>query len=153
MTRYEQGFLTKCAEYGVDEKAGLQLMHKVAALSPRNILKYLNVIYKTDPHTLGLNGVTNKVHRTLRELRKLNRLTPGTEANLKQMIGLGEASSALASSSGLGSYEKYPGFVLRDIMNKGELKGSTPIFSLARDQMKFKDPAAKHILDAVYGRS
>ena len=37
MTRYEQGFMNKCAEYGVDAGSAMELMQKQAK-NPRNAL-------------------------------------------------------------------------------------------------------------------
>ena len=61
MTRYEQGFLTKCAEYGIDETDGLALLHKLAAAPLLNASSFLKLGKKFHHSTKTYNKYRNKL--------------------------------------------------------------------------------------------
>ena len=80
MTRYEQGFLNKCAEYGLDENQSAELMHKQAGLG--GILgKGLGIL-----GTLGARAYAATHHVPASEARNMVRLARGAGRALPKRL-------------------------------------------------------------------
>lgn len=89
MTRYEQGFIQKCAEYGIDGRA---LLEKRAKLTPGNAAKFINNVFNGTYNTVK-HHVTGSQHSFYNDklstvkhlLKKLGKLSKPTEENLQHM--------------------------------------------------------------------
>ena len=95
MTRYEKGFIEKCAEYGVDSGTAISLMQKVATLTPKGAGKLLfNVFSKTDAN--GLAHYADRANRSMKFLDRLGKLTPDVKSNLEHITSLAKDVKAVA---------------------------------------------------------
>lgn len=81
MTRYEQGFLTKCAEYGVDVDTASKLM-KNAQLSGDNVRK---LVFQVLPKKESISAIQRRIDFALDLLRRKGKLTDTVRTNLGDM--------------------------------------------------------------------
>lgn len=84
MTRYEQGFMNKCAEHGLSTGAAIVLMQKQAKLSQKGVFTLLNK-FKTFKNLKGFDNMADRSRRAKLLLKRLGTLTPEVEENLDQI--------------------------------------------------------------------
>ncbi len=94
MTRYEKGFIEKCAEYGVDGRKFLFNIEKQAKLDAKGFQKVLKALAEGKDVYGRANGaidslmttgrMTHDVYQNLDQLREFPRLV----SNLRKILGL-----------------------------------------------------------------
>jgi hypothetical protein len=82
MTRYEQGFLTKCAEYGLDSGTAMQLMQKQALLKGDGVRK---LVFQVLPKKKDIDVIRRNIDFALESLHRKGKLTPSVRENLLDM--------------------------------------------------------------------
>lgn len=147
MTRYEQGFMDKCAEYGLDTGESIELMQKCAErLSARRLVEIFNnpklvsrlrdlPRYSTTNPSQTIGNLANKLHdKSLSALRQANgmrrnngligRLRNRTEIQglLNEARSLGDKARRMVKlQETLPSSRKIPEDVLRNKEQLGAL--------------------------------
>lgn len=115
MTRYEQGFMNKCAEYGLDADTSVKLMQKSAA-TPRGVRSMVGIF---------ANGSPEKVKQAVRWLKRLG--FAGSTSDLAKIHGavkankpVGAASLARALEPAVDhEVEGHGGSLIRSLVNNG----------------------------------
>ena len=146
MTRYEQGFMNKCAEYGVD---GFELL-KQAKLTPGNAAKFLNNVfngkYKSVRHSVTgsqHNIYSNRISRIEELLRRLGKLSDPVKENLEHMQKmLGEAGD-VAALADVGATSAARGTPIQQMLRHYSIGGPYPDTFAVEDLLRTAGLAKK----------
>ena len=115
MTRYEHGFLTKCAEYGLDESTSVRLMRKSAA-TPRSVRSMVDTF---------ANGSPEKVQQAIRWLKRFG--FAGSTSDLAKIHAAVKAGKPVGAASlaralepaAAHEVEGHGGSLIRSLVNNG----------------------------------
>ena len=146
MTRYEQGFMSKCAEYGVDGRVLL----KQAKLTPGNSAKFLNNVfngkYKSVRHTVSGSQhsiYSNRIQRIKDLLKRLGKLSDPTKENLEHMQKmLGEAGD-VAALADVGATSAARGTPIQQMLRHYSMGGQYPDTFAVEDLLRTAGLAKK----------